>query len=100
MIKTFTPTGFKFGGAGLVEAAFSVFGNVDSDGEIVMPGAIENGADIMISAWGHASWQPGILPIGRGTVHTTHEKDIVTAEFFDIPAAKDTIEGYSRGRRG
>jgi hypothetical protein len=91
LIKTFTPSGLKFGTAGRVEAAFSVFGNVDGDGDIVMPGAIPDGAEIAISAFNHASWQPGILPIGKGRVRTTPDAAIVEADFFDTAAARDTL---------
>jgi hypothetical protein len=91
VIKTFTPTGLKFGAAGHVEAAFSVYGNVDGDGDIVMPSAIEDGAEIAISAFNHASWHPGILPIGKGRVRTTLDAAIVDAEFFDTAAARDTL---------
>ena len=49
-------------GPGRVTAAFSVFNHVDLDGEIVVPGAIEDGTEIMVSAWMHGSWTPGVLP--------------------------------------
>jgi len=37
--KTYTGTAYKADGEGIVEAIVSVFGNVDSYGEVVMPGA-------------------------------------------------------------
>lgn len=89
--KVYRSEGLKLGAAGSVSAAFSVFGNIDGDNEIVMPGAIEDGAEIVISQFNHASWQPAILPIGKGRIRTTRDSAIVEADMFDIPAARDTI---------
>jgi hypothetical protein len=56
-----------------------------------MPGAIEDGAQIAISAFNHGSWQPGVPPIGKGRVRTTSDAAFVQADFFDTAAARDTI---------
>jgi hypothetical protein len=84
-----TPVGLKVAGAH-VEAVFSAFGNVDLDGDVVAAGAIEPG-EIIVSAWNHASWQPGILPLGRGWIHTTDTEAIVSADIFDTDAGRDTL---------
>jgi len=77
---------------GHVEAVFSVFGNVDLDNDIVMPGAVADGSGIIVSAWNHASWQPGILPLGRGVIRTSDAGATVSADFFNTSAANDTLE--------
>jgi len=88
--KTFTPGELKVAGDH-VEAVFSVYGNVDLDGDVVAAGAIEPG-EIIVSAWNHASWQPGILPLGRGVIHTSDAEATVSADFFNTNAANDTLE--------
>jgi len=67
---------------GRVQAAFSVFNNIDAGGDVVAPGAIEDGTEIMVSAWMHGSWTPGVLPLGRGRIRTTASEAIVDATFF------------------
>lgn len=89
--KRFRPVGLKVAG-GHVEAIFSVYGNVDLDGDILMPGAVADGTEIVVSAWNHASWQPGILPLGRGAIRTSDAEATVSADFFNTSAANDTLE--------
>ncbi len=76
---------------GRVQAAFSVFNNIDADGDVVAPGAIEDGTGILISSWNHGSWAPGVLPLGRGTIRTDETEATVDATFFDTAAARDTL---------
>jgi hypothetical protein len=89
--KALTARDLKVVGPGRVQAAFSVFGNLDLDGDVVVPGAIEDGTEIMVSAWMHGSWTPGVLPLGRGRIRTTASEAIVDATFFDTAAARDTL---------
>ena len=89
--KTLRPVGLKVAG-GHVEAVFSVFGNVDFDGDIVMAGAVADGTEIVVSAWNHASWQPGVLPLGRGVIRTSDAAATVVSDFFNTSAANDTLE--------
>jgi hypothetical protein len=49
---------------GLVEAVFSTFNVIDSDGDVTLPGAFEEGAPARVSAYGHTSWD-GKLPRAR-----------------------------------
>jgi len=88
--KALVPHALKLS-PGRVEAAFSVFGNVDADGDVVAPGAIEDGTGILISSWNHGSWAPGVLPLGRGTIRTDESEATVDATFFDTAAARDTL---------
>lgn len=69
---------------------------VDQDGDIVTTGAIIPGP-VVISGWGHASWQPGAmnLPIGRGTINEVGNKLILTGTFFETSLARETKETIS-----
>lgn len=76
---------------GTVTAVFSTFNVKDSDGDVTLPGAFEDGADVVISAYGHKSWD-GVLPVGLGTIRTTKTEAILDGEFFvDTTAGLDTF---------
>lgn len=91
--KAWRPTYVKETGAGQVSARFSVFGNIDSDGDVIMPGALDgmNGRSVPMPAYGHASWN-GALPIGIGTIRTTHTDAVFDGRSFNTQAAQDTRE--------
>lgn len=72
---------------GTVEAVFSTFNVIDSDGDVTLPGAFEDGAPWKMSAYGHQSWM-GALPVGKGTVRTTSTEAILAGQFF-----MDTLHG-------
>lgn len=76
-----------------VTAVFATTGTVDHDDDIIAPGAMIPGA-VIISGWGHASWNPGAmnLPIGRGTISEVGDKLILTGELFDTSIARETKE--------
>lgn len=52
---------------GRVVIAFAQLNVIDHDSDITLPGAFPN-VEVAMSAWGHASWQPGYLPIGKGRI--------------------------------
>lgn len=72
---------------GLVEAVFSTFNVVDADWDVTLPGAFDDGAEWMISAYGHKSWD-GALPVGKGVVRATPTEAILEGQFF-----MDTVGG-------
>jgi hypothetical protein len=72
---------------GLVEAVFSTFNVIDADGDVTLPGAFDDGAEWMISAYGHKSWD-GVLPVGKGVVRVTDTEAIMDGQFF-----MDTVGG-------
>ena len=53
--------------SGQVEAVFSIFNSLDSDGDVVMPGAVKSGFknDQVPMVWSH-KWD---MPIGKGTIN-------------------------------
>lgn len=81
----------KSADCGEVEAVFATFNAIDSDGDVTVPGAFEDGAEVVISSYQHTSWG-GALPVGKGRIRTTGEEAILEGQFFmDIPAARDTF---------
>jgi len=76
---------------GEVTAIFSTFNVVDADGDVTRPGAFEDGAEVPISAYGHASWQ-GALPVGKARIRQTDTQAILEGQFFmNTAAGRDTF---------
>ncbi|MEV0085253.1 HK97 family phage prohead protease [Saccharopolyspora sp. NPDC050642] len=77
--------------SGEVTAVFSTFNVKDSDQDVTLPGAFENGAPALISAYGHTSWS-GLLPVGKGTITSTKTEAVFTGQFFmDTTHGADTF---------
>lgn len=82
---------------GIVTAVVSTFGVIDADGDVTSKATFTEGAPVVVSAYGHASWQGGggNLPVGKGTLSTTDTECIAELQFFmSTPhgkAAFDTI---------
>lgn len=76
---------------GLVTAVFATLGVVDSDGDVTVDGAFEDGAQVRISAYGHQSWM-GALPVGKGTIRVVGKEAVLDGQFFlDTTAGRDTF---------
>lgn len=76
---------------GQVEAVFATFNAVDADGDVTVPGAFTEGAEVPISAYGHASWE-GALPVGKATISQTSTEAILHGQFFmDTAVGRDTF---------
>ncbi|HUR74443.1 MAG TPA: HK97 family phage prohead protease [Sporichthya sp.] len=76
---------------GLVKAVFATFNKIDSHGDVTLPGAFEDGAEVPISSYGHTSWD-GALPVGKGTIRQTQKEAIFEGQFFlDTTAGRDTF---------
>lgn len=69
------------GDRGQVTAVFSTFDVVDLDGDVTRKGAFTEGAPVVISAYGHTSWD-GSLPIGKGTIHERDDDAVLRGSFF------------------
>jgi HK97 family phage prohead protease len=77
---------------GEFSAVFSTFNVKDSDGDVTLPGAFEDGAEVLISSYGHTSWQ-GALPVGKGTIRQTKSEAVVDGQFFmDTTHGRDTFQ--------
>ena len=74
--------------SGKVEAVFSLFNSIDSDGDVVMPGAVKSGFknNQVPMVWSH-KWD---MPIGKGTIDQDNDKAIFKGEFFmDTESGKE-----------
>lgn len=91
-LKTFTGLTVKAADKGEVSAVFSTFNVKDHDGDVTLPGAITDGAQVVISAYGHRSHY-GALPAGKGIIRTTDTEAILEGQFFMNTAhGRDTFE--------
>lgn len=76
---------------GEVEAVFSTFDVVDSDGDVTLAEAFTDGAPVRISAYGHQSWN-GVLPVGKGVIKVGDGRAVMRGRFFmDTAAGRDTF---------
>ncbi len=65
---------------GAVEAVFSVYNNLDSDGDVVIPGAIKSGfKDNQVPMVFAHKWDQ---PIGKGVIETDDDKAVFKGSFF------------------
>lgn len=72
---------------GEITAVFATLGVIDSDGDVTVKGAFPNDVPVVISAYGHTSWQ-GAKPVGKGTIREIGDEAILEGQFF-----LDTVEG-------
>ncbi|MGH9361967.1 MAG: HK97 family phage prohead protease [Thermoanaerobaculia bacterium] len=90
-IKTFGRIELKAGDKGEFSAVIATFDVIDKDGDVTLPGAFTDQAELVVSAYGHQSWG-GALPVGKGRIRTTAAEAIVDGQFFmDTAAGKDTF---------
>ena len=76
---------------GEVVAVFATLDVIDSDGDVTVKGAFDDGAPVRISAYGHTSWE-GRLPVGKGTIREKGKEAILEGAFFlDTAAGRDTF---------
>ena len=89
--KTLRQVEIKAGDQGQVTAVFATFNVVDKDGDVTLPDAFEDGAEVLISSYQHTSWQ-GALPVGKGRIRTTKTEAILEGQFFmNTTAGRDTF---------
>lgn len=89
--KSLSHVEIKNADRGEVSAVFSTFNVVDSDGDVTLPGAFSDGEEVLISSYGHTSWQ-GALPVGKGRIRSTKSEAILDGQFFmDTSHGRDTF---------
>jgi HK97 family phage prohead protease len=83
---------------GTGQAIFSRFGGPpDSDNDITLPTAFEDGKEVLMSAYNHASWGTA-MPVGKGIVRV--ERDLAYFDFqlfLGTTAGRDTYELLKEG---
>lgn len=72
---------FKVDDEGQFEAIFSTFNVIDLDGDVTLPGAFEDGAEVIVGAYGHNTWS-GALPVGKGVIKQTDKDVRIVGEFW------------------
>lgn len=78
---------------GTVQAIFCRFNVKDYDGDLILPEAFEDGAEVLISAYGHKTWW-GEMPVGRGVIRVDAEKAVAMLDggfFLDTVGGKETF---------
>lgn len=89
--KSITGVEIKDADKGEVTAVIATFDVVDLDQDVTKAGAFHDGEELIISAYGHASWYSA-LPVGKGVIRSTKSEAIVDAQFFmDTQAGADTF---------
>jgi hypothetical protein len=90
--KSLTGIQIKDETKGEVEAVFATLNVKDSDDDVTLPGAFNNGAKVAISAYGHKSWD-GALPVGKGTIHEVGDQVVMKGQFFmNTQHGRETFE--------
>jgi hypothetical protein len=89
--KAFSGIQIKSVELGQVQAVFSTCNVIDSDQDVTLPGAFQDGQELVISAYGHKSWS-GELPVGRGSIKVVGMEAILDGQFFmDTEGGADTF---------
>ena len=89
--KSFSRVEVKDADKGEITGVFSTLGVIDSDGDVTLKGAFENGAKVRISAYGHKSWE-GALPVGKATIKEVGNEALFDGRIFlDTQAGRDTF---------
>lgn len=77
---------------GEVEAVFATLNVVDKDNDVTRKGAFAEGAEVVISAYNHKSWE-GALPVGVGTIHEVGDSVVMKGRFFlNTASGRDHFE--------
>lgn len=78
------------GEAGVFRAVFSSFNTVDSHGDVALPGAFRESAQVLIGAYNHNGLS---LPIGKGVIHSDENLSWVDGRFnLNTQLGRDTYE--------
>lgn len=96
--KSLSNVQIKDADKGIVTAVISTFGVIDKDGDVTSKSSFTDGAPVVVSAYGHGSWD-GNLPIGKGVLTTTADEAVAELQFFMATThgrdAFDTIKELS-----
>lgn len=79
---------------GRVVALFSRFNVVDSDGDITLPTAFEDGQEVPIGGWNHAF---SALPVGKGTIHVGEDAARLDGQLFMNTQHGEAMFGTLKG---
>lgn len=84
------PFQLKADAAGTFSAVFATLNVIDHDGDVTVPGAFKDGAEVIVGSWGHKTYE---LPVGKGVIRAGQTEAAVDGEFFlDTQPGKDTYQ--------
>jgi len=81
-IKSIDAFEIKDADKGEVMAVVNTLNVVDRDGDVILPGAIPNGAKVKLSAYGHGTIKNGEAPVGKGIVTIEGDKAVFRGNYF------------------
>lgn len=77
--KTFrAPIQLKADDEGAFRSVFATFNVVDHDGDVTVPGAFQNGQEVVIEGWNHDYG----LPVGKGVIGSDAKQAWIDGRFF------------------
>jgi hypothetical protein len=89
--KAFGAFELKSADRGEVEAVVATLGVLDRDREVIQPGAIQDGAQVTVSAFGHDAMF-GALPAGKGAIHVAGNRAVFQGRLFlSTDRGRDTL---------
>lgn len=90
--KSLTNVQIKDAELGIVTGVFATYNVIDRDGDVHRKGCFTEGASVVISAYGHKSWD-GALPVGHGTIKSDGDAAVFEAQFLmNTINGRDTFE--------
>ena len=85
------------GDTGEFTAEFATLGVIDHDGDVTEEGAFEEGAQVIVGAYAHASARSDAPPVGQGTISVEGDKAVIHGKFWtDLPHVLPTYEAAKR----
>lgn len=74
------------GEEGTFKSVFATLNVIDHDGDVIRPGAFEEGQEVVVEGWNHDYG----LPPGKGVLHSDEEKAWIDGRFFlDTSSGRD-----------
>jgi hypothetical protein len=88
--RTKAAKSFKVKDQGVIEVVFCTLGVIDHDGDVLYKDSFDDGAPVVISAYGHTSAR-GELPVGKGRIVMSDTEAKMEGRFFlDTTHGADT----------
>jgi len=82
-LKSLGPLEVKDAEQGAVEAIVATLGQVDKDGDVILPGALPTGgAKVKLSGYGHDVVMSRQAPVGKGVIAEEGDKLVFRGRFF------------------
>ncbi len=82
---------------GVVQSVFATIGVVDHDEDLLRPGSMPVGADVLMSKYGHSIVTAGELPVGDGTIAMDGAKAVFTGQLWlEMQDSRDALAVLKR----